>query len=92
MPFEKGKPKTGGRAKGVPNNTTQSIRENISLIVANNMARLQEDLDMMRPADRVKAIIDISKYVVPTLKSVEYEDKTEREIVPINITFSKKTK
>lgn len=29
MPFEKGKPKTGGRAKGTPNSLTKTVKERV---------------------------------------------------------------
>lgn len=91
MPFEEGQTKKGGRSKGTPNETTKAIRESFSLLVSNNLSKLQEDLDLMKPVDRVKAITDLAKFCVPTLKAVEIEDLTPKEVAPVQIVFTRKT-
>lgn len=66
----KGK-KTGGRKKGTPNKTQAQIREAMQLILEDNLDNLLEDIRALKPADRVKYVLELSKFVVPQLKAVE---------------------
>ena len=45
MPFEKGRPKTGGRVKGSINKTTPEIREAIQKVMSNKIDELEADLE-----------------------------------------------
>ena len=60
-----------GRPEGVKNKSTQKIRDSIQHIVENNIESIQESLDLMKPRERVKYIIDLIKFVIPTLRPVE---------------------
>lgn len=71
--------KTGGRTAGTPNKDTKAIREKFAMLVDNNVEQLQTDLDAMKPKDRVDSIIQFAKFVMPTLKAVEFEDLTPKE-------------
>jgi len=71
MGFEQGKKKTGGRKKGVPNKTTDELRQMVTMILDKNMERLQEDIDQLDPKDRVKTVLDLLKFAIPTLKAVD---------------------
>lgn len=51
MPFQKGKPKTGGRAPGQPNKTTLEARQAIAKFVDGNAHRLTEWLDKVADGD-----------------------------------------
>ena len=61
----KGTPKTGGRQKGTPNKTTQSVKEFIQAILDDNQEQLREDLKNLSPKDRVNAILGLLPYVLP---------------------------
>jgi len=63
--------KTGGRTKGTPNHTTAEIREHYQKLVSDNLELLNEDLKSLEPIQRLKMIIELSKFVVPTLKATE---------------------
>ena len=63
--------KTGGRTAGVPNKDTRQIRENFELLVQSNLSTLKADIKSLKPIDRLKIVIDLAKFVVPTLKAVE---------------------
>tara|TARA_R110000782_G_scaffold146116_5_gene238848 strand:- start:75 stop:383 length:309 start_codon:yes stop_codon:yes gene_type:complete len=60
--------KTGGRTKGAINKTTTEIREHYQKLVSNNLELLDKDLKSLEPLQRLKMIIELSKFVVPTLK------------------------
>ena len=77
MAFTEGRKKTGGRKKGVGNKSTEQLREMVGKLMEDNMERIQSDIDSLEPKDRVKAMIDLMRFVLPTLKATDYVDKTQ---------------
>jgi hypothetical protein len=77
--------KTGGRTKGTPNKTTAQIRSEFQMLISNNIEKLQSDIEVLDPKDRLKIIIELSKFVLPTLKAVEVTeietDKTDFKLI-----------
>lgn len=69
--------KFGGRKKGTPNKTTEEIRENFQQLVTNNLEQLEEDLKELEPEKRVKLIIELSKFVIPTLRATDLTTSDE---------------
>jgi hypothetical protein len=63
--------KFGGRTKGTPNKTTAELRERFTLLLETNMDRIQSDLDTLEPKDRIRTLLEISKFIIPTLKAVD---------------------
>ena len=63
--------KYGGRTKGTPNKTTAELRERFTLLLESNMDRIQSDLDTLEPKDRIRTLLEISKFIIPTLKAVD---------------------
>lgn len=76
--------KTGGRQKGTPNKTTSTLRTAISKIVNDyyNSDTLMEDINKLKPKERVDMMEKLAAYVVPKLQSVDLnaEVKTEHTI------------
>ncbi len=64
--------KTGGRTKGTPNKITAEIREKFATLVNDNIGKLQDDIDTLKPLERIKIMIELSKFVIPTLKETEF--------------------
>ncbi len=71
--------KSGGRQAGTPNKGTSKLRSELFDIVEGNLDQLMVDLAEMKPTDRVKSLVDIMKFCLPTLKAVEFEDTTPRD-------------
>lgn len=69
--FTKGN-KAGGRTHGAKNRATQKIRENFLQFIESNLLKIQEDFDKLDPKDRFKVLLDMAKFVLPTLKAVEF--------------------
>jgi hypothetical protein len=63
--------KTGGRQKGTPNKTTNEIREKYKNLISETLEQLSDDIKTLDPKDRLKVIIELSKFVIPTLKATE---------------------
>ena len=55
--FEKGNKVATGRPKGVPNKTTQEIKEIITRIVGNQLEHIEKDLDKIRKKQTTKKSI-----------------------------------
>jgi hypothetical protein len=79
--------KFGGRTKGTSNKTTTELREKFSLLIENNFDKLQQDIDLLEPKERVKTILELARFVVPTLKASELTTDSNNSFQPITITF-----
>lgn len=80
--------KFGGRQKGSPNRTTKEIRNLFQQLLETNFTKLQSDLDKLKPEQRVKAILELAKFVVPTLKAIDLSTDAPPQINPINIILT----
>lgn len=80
--------KYGGRKKGTVNITTSEIREHYKKLIADNMNQLQSDLKELEPIQRLKIIIELSKFVVPTLKAVDVTNENDNSFKPITVNIS----
>jgi hypothetical protein len=60
-----------GKPKGTINKVTNDLREKMQFIVSSNIDTIQSDLDSLEPKDRIKTLLELSKFVIPTLKAVD---------------------
>ena len=49
------------------------------MLLENNINSDQSDLDEMQPRDRVNALLQFMKFVIPTQKAIELETRTSQE-------------
>jgi hypothetical protein len=82
--------KTGGRQKGVTNKDLLPIRDAFKMLIENNLGKLQTDLDMLKPIERLKIISEFAKFCVPTLKAIDFTDNTAPQKEPVRIIFEKR--
>lgn len=93
--FQKGKPKTGGRQKGVPNKR-KSIFESLEEIVTEDghpvdVVKLFFESIMSQPAfQRSDTLIDFMKFLYPQQKSLEIGNKDEEGFKVVIEDYSKK--
>lgn len=80
--------KFGGRQAGTPNTTTKELREKFTLLLENNFDKLQSDIDMLEPKDRTKTLLELAKFVLPTLRATELKTDAESNFKPIIISFT----
>jgi hypothetical protein len=75
--------KFGGRNKGTSNKDTAEIRNSFKLLIENNLKQLEQDLKGLEPIDRIKAILELAKFVIPLLKATEITEVSTIEREPI---------
>ena len=80
MPFKEGNNLGKGRPKGASNKTTETIKQTIAEIVAAfSKDDIIKDLHEMSPSRRVAALQDYCKYLIPTMKAVELDNKESQD-------------
>ena len=73
-----------GTRKGVPNRVNHEVRKSFQLLVENNLERLQNDLDELEPKDRIRFILEMARFILPTLQAVSVDDLREEEAQGFN--------
>jgi hypothetical protein len=86
----KGK-KTGGRTAGTENKVTKDIRAMFKGLVEDNLEKLQTDINALKGPERVKYTLEMAKFCIPTLKSVDYKGDVQIN-AQRRIAFIDKTK
>ncbi len=76
-----------GRPKGSMNKATAEIRERYLCLIENNFEQLETDLRTLKANERIKAIIELSKFVLPTLKATEMKLDSTDNFKPILIEW-----
>jgi hypothetical protein len=71
MPFEPGNTLGKGRPKGAINKTTSETKAFLARISNKLGQRVDEDLDLMDPKDRVKIWLELQEYLIPKLSRTE---------------------
>jgi hypothetical protein len=69
-----------GRKAGTPNKATKDIRDAFTLLIENNLSKLQEDINGLAPKERVKLLLDMAQFVVPKLRSIDLQSDIEETI------------
>lgn len=87
MPFQKNNQLSSGRPKGKTNKTTTEVREMFQSLLEDNLNTLQNDIQALEPKDRVKILLELSKFVLPTLKSTELTDTSSMKKGSIDISM-----
>ena len=77
----KGTINLNGRPKGAVGSVTAAVRERFNLLVENSIDKLQSDIASLEPFQRIKVIIELSKFILPTLKSVDVTTAAENDNV-----------
>jgi len=74
-----------GRPKGSKNIATAEVREKFKELVEANLSQFQSDLDSLEPAERLKIIMAMAKFVLPTLKSIDLNPNKD-EVITIDFS------
>jgi hypothetical protein len=82
------RPKYGGRVKGSPNLITSDIRQHFQKIIENNLDQINKDLKAIEdPAQRVRLLLELAKFVIPSLKQTEFTSVQKENVRPIIISL-----
>lgn len=83
------RPKYGGRQRGTPNKITKEIKEKFEHLLNSNLNTLQNDLNELSPRWRVHYVLELGKFVIPTMKAQEIDLNMESnsEINSITVTI-----
>jgi hypothetical protein len=71
--------------RGIPNKASSQVREAFKQLVESNLPQMQSDLDSLEPKDRIKFILDLAKFILPTLQAVSVDDLKENEAQGFNV-------
>lgn len=80
----KGKINLEGRKPGTPNKVTHVVRETFGILLETNLEQLQKDLDVLKPYERIRVILELAKFVVPTLKAIEVDNTSSDANIELN--------
>ena len=87
MPFEKGN-KLAGSRKGIPNKTTQEIRDAFQLLIENNQDKFQlwlTETAIEEPARALEIILKMSEFIVPKLSRPDVKAEVTDKSIVINL-------
>jgi len=87
MPFQKGKPKTGGRKPGRVNKATRDIKEAYRQLIEDNLDNLKTWLEKIaedNPERAIRILSELSEYVIPKLARTDHTSGDK----PLNPTFN----
>lgn len=82
MGRKKGTPKTGGRKKGTPNKVTTTQREWLARLIDSNRERIEQDINLLEPKDRLMMLERLMQYVLPKQHAtrMDFDRLTDTEI------------
>lgn len=73
------------RLEGTKNKVQQATRETFKLLLEEQMPQLRSDLAKLEPYQRIRVMLDLAKFVVPQLRSIELTDESSERYKPIVI-------
>tara|TARA_B100001059_G_scaffold192422_1_gene195916 strand:+ start:224 stop:487 length:264 start_codon:yes stop_codon:yes gene_type:complete len=77
--------KYGGREKGTPNKLTKEIRKILNNIVHKELEKVEENLNILEPKQRLEILIKLMPYVLPKVESISESDLESKPIQWVEI-------
>ena len=66
-----------GRPFGAKDRINSKIRDKFRKLVEDNFDQLQEDIKILKPRERVDAIIRLSSFILPKMQSIQITEMPE---------------
>jgi hypothetical protein len=63
--------KTGGRVAGTPNRITKELRETLKAVIARELDRVAETLEILPAKERLEIVIRLMPYCLPRVQPVD---------------------
>lgn len=81
--------KTGGRKKGIPNKTTEELRDTVQAFIENNIDGIQENFDLLEPKEKLLFIEKMLNYSLPRMQATQLTGAEGKDLLPTikGITF-----
>jgi len=79
----KGLRNNDGRKPGTPNKITNEVRVMFGTLLEANLDQLQNDINALKPYERIRVILELAKFVIPTLKATEMTANLNDRINPV---------
>lgn len=78
-----GRGRLGGRAKGTPNKSTQTLKNWLSKVLDNQRETFENDLKELLPEERVRLLSNLFGYIIPKQQALSIEEQitTETEVL-----------
>ena len=67
------------RPRGSKNKATRRLVDIVNKIVEDNLERLQDDLDLLEPHERIRAIISLISYSIPKKQAINVQQSLDYE-------------
>lgn len=84
----KGTPNLAGRPKNSLNKNTNAVKECFTTLLEGNLDQLQDDINQLKPYERIKVMLEIANYFAPKLKAVEVTNVENENYKPIILDLS----
>ena len=68
-----------GRPRGSKNKATSKLVDIVNKIVKDNLERLQDDLDLLEPHERIRAIVSLISYSIPKKQAINVQQSLDYE-------------
>lgn len=84
MSRPRGRQKTGGRQAGTPNKITGTLKDFVANLIDDNRQQIIDDLQDLRPKERLAVIERMMQYVLPKQQAVSADvspDLISKELV-----------
>ena len=69
-----------GRPKGSQNIITAEVRQKFGELIEANISTFQDDLDSLTAYERLTILMQLSKFILPTLKATELTSDLDKVI------------
>ena len=82
--------KHGGRQKGTPNKVTARLREAFTVLLEDNMVKVQELFDKVaekNPQKALELLLKLSEFALPKLRAIEVNNEQEDKQTSLNINI-----
>jgi hypothetical protein len=64
--------KYGGRQKGTPNRMTKELRSVLKDLLYDEIEKLRERFDTLKPKERIELLIKLMPYALPKVNSISH--------------------